>query len=263
MFAKKSLGQNFLKSQPALNAMVSSGGIQIGDVVLEIGPGKGALTKKLLEKGAIVHAVEKDNRLIELLHETFGREIADQRLYIYNEDALTFDPAQILTASGIYKIIANLPYYITGQFFRVFLTHTIQPKTIVVMVQKEVAERIVARDNKESILSISVKAYGTPKYVMTVQSKYFSPEPNVDSAIISVSNISREFFKDISEQKFFELLKAGFAHKRKVLIGNLSDLFPSEQLKKIFAELSIDVKIRAEDLTLEQWKQLAQQASKE
>ncbi len=258
MFAKKSLGQNFLKSQPALHRMVAAAEINIGDIVLEIGPGKGALTKKLLEKGALVHAVEKDHRLIETLQTTFAHEIADSRLFIYQEDALIFDPTKIIPPSGSYKIVANLPYYITGQFFRIFLTERIQAKTIVVMVQKEVGERIVARDNKESILSISIKAYGSPKYQMTVQSKYFSPEPNVDSAIISISNISRNFFHDISEENFFKILKTGFAHKRKVLIGNLSELAPSEQLQEIFKELALDVRVRAEDVSLETWKKLTE-----
>jgi 16S rRNA (adenine1518-N6/adenine1519-N6)-dimethyltransferase len=160
-----------------------------------------------------------------------------------------------------YKIVANIPYYITGQFFKHYLTNTKQPESIVVMVQKEVANRIVARDNKESLLSLSVKCYGAPRSIMTVQKKYFSPVPKVDSAIIAVENISRNFFNDISEDNFFNIIKAGFAHKRKVLISNLETIAPREKLQSVFKKLNISEKIRAEDLMLADWKNIAREIS--
>ena len=252
MFAKKSLGQNFLKSKAALRAMVEA--VQDGDVVLEIGPGKGALTEVLLEKKIRVIAIEKDDRLIAVLQEKFKEEISAGRLEILHDDALLFDPSKI---GGAYKIVANIPYYITGQFFKHYLTDVNQPRSITVMVQKEVAHRIVARDNKESLLSLSVKCYGTAKSVMTVQKKYFSPAPKVDSAIVAIENISRNFFDTITEEKFFNLIKAGFAHKRKVLISNLETISDREKTQAIFTKLNISEKIRAEDLTLNDWKNIA------
>ena len=264
MFAKKSLGQNFLKSKAALRAMIEAGNVQAGDLVLEVGPGKGALTSALLEAGATVVALEKDSRLIVPLQEKYQKEIADNKLRIIAADALEFDPSTILSEKNqTYKIIANIPYYITGQFFRTYLTHKKQPEKMVIMVQKEVAERIATRDNKESLLSLSIKCYGTPKYIMTVQKKYFSPEPNVDSAIILIDNISRNFFDEaidgVSEEKYFELIKAGFAHKRKVLISNLANILPREKLEEVFKKINISEKIRAEDTTISNWKSITKE----
>lgn len=282
MFAKKSLGQNFLKSKAALRAMVEAAGIKMeggaaaqqAATVLEIGPGKGALTRALLDADAQVIALEKDDRLIPILLENFKPEITAGSLQILHTDALDFNPAE-MENKGNYKIVANIPYYITGIFFKHYLTHPNQPKTMVVMVQKEVADRIVARDGKESLLSLSIKCYGSPRKIMNVKKEYFSPEPKVDSAIIAVENISRDFFKNISgaggtgnfsEEKFFTLIKAGFAHKRKVLIGNLQNLAPlenremsREKLEKIFAKLKIPLQARAEDVALPNWRDIARE----
>lgn len=257
MFAKKSLGQNFLKSKAALRAMVEAAKSE-GITILEIGPGKGALTEFLLEQNVQVVAIEKDDRLIELLQEKFKENIASEQLRIIHGDALEFDPSTLISPTcTTYKIAANIPYYITGQFFKHYLSDTCQPQSIVVMVQKEVAHRIVARDKKESLLSLSVKCYGTPRAVMTVQKKYFSPAPKIDSAIIAVENISRDFFDTITEEHFFDLIKAGFAHKRKVLISNLETIAPREKLRSVFEKLNISEKIRAEDLTIIDWKNIA------
>ncbi|MDP3726083.1 MAG: rRNA adenine N-6-methyltransferase family protein, partial [bacterium] len=140
-------------------------------------------------------------------------------------------------------------------FLKYFLqTIKTQPSTIALIIQKEVAKRIIARDNKESILSISVKAYGTPHYVEKVPRKLFSPEPNVDSAIISIKNISKIFFEDMLEEKFFTILKAGFAHKRKMLKKNLGIIFPKEETAKKYLSCEIPENARAENLSLEKWK---------
>ncbi|MDQ3014810.1 MAG: 16S rRNA (adenine(1518)-N(6)/adenine(1519)-N(6))-dimethyltransferase RsmA [bacterium] len=257
-FAKKSLGQNFLKSKEALRDLVEAGDILPTDIILEVGPGKGVLTRELIAKAKKVIAVEKDSRLIEILNEEFKDVIQAGKLEIIEQDILEFDPEVLKKEGESYKIIANIPYYITGTFLQKFLEHSFQPSRMVVMVQKEVVQRIVARDNKESILSLSVKAFGTPKYVSTVKAKYFSPEPKVDSAIILISNISRNFFTDISEEHFFTIMKAGFAHKRKMVIGNLKEkgIADAQILGSLFDSLSINKKARAEDLTLEQWKQI-------
>lgn len=250
MKAKKSLGQNFLKSAEALREIILAGDLKAGDVVLEVGPGRGALTEKILGAGANVIAIEKDHELIPVLEEKFKKEIEDKRLEIIEKDILEYEQV------GEHKIIANIPYYITGTFLQKFLETENQPEKMVLMLQKEVAQRIVAKDSKESILSISVKAYGVPKYVMTVKAKYFSPAPNVDSAVIAINNISKKFFTDFTEKDFFRIIKAGFAHKRKMLAGNLSALFPKEKILEAFQKINLNEKTRAEDLVLEEWRKL-------
>jgi len=260
--AKKSLGQNFLKSKRALFAMVEAGEISSSDIVLEIGPGQGALTEKLLETGAKIVAVEKDDRLIEFLNEKFTNETKNGQFTLIHGDILELSLDDIGLKNGNYKLIANIPYYITGLIFRKFLSGDIQPSKLVMMVQKEIADRIVARDEKESLLSLSVKAYGNAKKIMKVEKENFSPQPKVDSAILLVDNISKDFFKEISEEKFFDVIKTGFAHKRKVLIANLKEKFglPTQMgennLIKAFQEGKIPEKARSEDLRLEDWKEL-------
>lgn len=253
--AKKSLGQNFLKSEKALNLMVSAGNIENTDTVIEIGPGKGILTEKLLEKARKVIAIEKDRDLIEILEEKFEEDIKNGKLEIINDDCLEFDPSKTKFFTGEYKIVANIPYYITGAIIRKFLESKNQPQTMVLLIQKEVAERIVTRDNKESLLSLSVKAYGTPKYIDKVSKRYFSPSPKVDSAIIAINNVSRgNFESNLLESKFFKLIHAGFAHKRKVLIKNLTDKgYSREKIVEKFKELNINEKARSEDISIEKW----------
>ncbi len=261
--AKKSLGQNFLKSEPALKKMCEAGEINDKDIILEIGPGKGALTIKLLEGAQKVLAIEKDRELFELLNEKFSDEIKSGNLELINDDILEIDVKNFGLKNNQYKIIANIPYNITGAIFKKFLSSNEQPKTMVLLVQKEVAERIVARDGKESILSLSVKAYGNRKYVMKVAKRFFSPEPKVDSAIIAITNISKDNFKNNAEEKnFFNIIKAGFAHKRKVLRKNL-EIFQNEpnQIDNIFAKIEINPKSRAEDIKFEKWLEISSNLS--
>jgi 16S rRNA (adenine1518-N6/adenine1519-N6)-dimethyltransferase len=148
--------------------------------------------------------------------------------------------------------VANIPYYITGLLLPLILSGSTQPSKAVFLVQKEVADRIAARDNKQSILSMSVKVYGTPKVIAKVPRGAFVPAPNVDSAIIEIANISKNFFKTISEDQFFATLKKGFAHKRKLLKGNLG-LSDQEM-----TEAGLSPKARAEDITLDDWKKLTE-----
>lgn len=282
--AKKSMGQNFLKSEPALNMMCEAGRVNSEDTIVEIGPGKGALTSKLLAKAGKVIAIEKDRELIKILEEKFRNEIKENKLEIVEGDCLLFEfplpllrggqgevdliknlPSipSLLRRGGTpqpYKIIANIPYNITGAIIKKFLSEDkFKPTLMTLLVQKEVAERIVARDNKESILSLSVRAYGEPKYVMKVHKRFFSPSPKVDSAIILIDNISNKNFKDEKEEKlFFEIIKTGFAHKRKVLIKNMEVGLPyisniKEKLEEIFKKLEINPKARAEDLKFSTW----------
>ena len=262
--AKKSMGQNFLKSQEALRKMCEVGSVGEEDIILEIGPGKGALTEKLLEKAKKVISIEKDRDLISILEEKFVEEIKNGKIEIKNGDCLDFDQITYFKNKK-YKIIANIPYNITGAIFKKFLSSTLQPETMILLVQKEVAERIVSRDGKESILSLSVKAYGTPKYIMKVHKRFFTPSPKVDSAIIAITNISKNNFqKNTEENNFFDVVKTGFAHKRKVLRKNLEILQKTpNQIDEIFEKLKIDAKTRAENVKIEKWLQISQNLSTE
>ncbi len=271
---KKSLGQNFLKSKSVLQKIAEAGEIQKKDLILEIGPGKGALTEVLLQKECKVVAVEKDRDLASFLREKFKKELKNGKLTLIEGDILDFDFKNhtneysfLLKNDLNYKIIANIPYNITGAILKKFLTGSTKssnnsensknseklndftsfprPKRMILMVQHEVAKRIL--DKKGSLLSISVKVYGNPRLVMKVGARYFSPAPKVDSAVISITNISKDFFtkNNLDEQKFWEVVKLGFAHKRKQLLNNLKslNLNDKEWLKNK----------RAEDLELSDW----------
>ncbi len=255
MKAKKSLGQNFLKSKSVVSDIVKTAKINPEDIVLEIGPGKGVLTEALLEKAKKVIAIEKDDQLFFLLKEKFKDEIKSGKLELINEDVLKINPPKYGLNKGEYLLVANIPYYITGEILSSFLESTYQPKRIVLMVQKEVAKRIVAQDKKGSILSISVKVYGKPKYIQKVPARNFSPAPNVDSAILLIDNISSKFKNQNEEKKFFEILKKGFVHKRKLLISNLKLLpnIDSKKLEQIFLECNIPTKNRPENLSVNDW----------
>jgi 16S rRNA (adenine1518-N6/adenine1519-N6)-dimethyltransferase len=250
MKAKKSLGQNFLKSVKALSDIVKAGNISASDTVLEIGPGKGALTEKLLETGAHVFAVEKDADLIPILQEKFTKEISEKRFVLIHDDILTCNPKELIRDP--YKLVGNIPYYITGAIIRKFLESDYQPILAVFLVQKEVAERIVARDGKESILSLSVKAYGEATMIGKVPARYFTPEPKVDSAILLIDHISKKNFKNISEKDFFILIKLAFAQKRKTLMKNLKSRI-SVDMAELFKSMEISEKARAEDASLDQF----------
>lgn len=256
MSTKKSLGQHFLTSQKVVDTIVAEAKLTRDDTVLEIGPGKGMLTKVLLKKAGRVIAVEKDKRLVEYLKEKFRQEITDSRLILAHDDILRCDLSKFQILDSKFKLVANIPYYITGQLLRKFLSGKQQPKRVVLMLQHEVARRITARDGKESLLSISVQAYGTPHYVAKIPKRYFKPRPKVDSAILSIENISRPFFKKGDEELFFKLVKIGFRHKRKLLKRNVEELFVKD-IEKIFRQCSIPPNARAEEVPLKQWKCLA------
>jgi 16S rRNA (adenine1518-N6/adenine1519-N6)-dimethyltransferase len=252
--AKKSLGQNFLKSKKALKQMIEEGNISENDLVIEIGPGKGALTRPLLETGAKVIAFELDERMIDFLNEEFSDYIKNKKLEIIHKDILDIDMDTFFAEKEAYKIVANIPYYITNAILRKFLETKYQPSDMVLLVQKEVAERIIARDGKQSILSLSVALFGEAKYIAKVDRKYFSPSPKVHSAIIHIKNISHNKLKsEKKERLFFELIRAGFAHKRKKTIRNLEKIAAKEIWKDIFSTLLIDENTRAEELNIEMW----------
>lgn len=254
---KKSLGQNFLMHPQIAGRIVRAAALPPRATVLEIGPGTGMLTRALLAEGHSVVAVEADGELVTALEETFACEINQERLMLVRGDIRTFDVASLPDA---YALVANIPYYLTGEIIRTFLAAANKPQSMTLLVQKEVAERITgrgAKQPKESLLSLSVKAYGTPEYCFTVPKGAFRPAPNVDSAVISIRDIKQNAFKNTSEESFFfEILRAGFAHKRKLLAGNLSAHFPSEKIAQTFEATSIPPNARAEDLSLDDWRRL-------
>lgn len=247
------LGQHFLNAEWVARDLTKSVAVRRGETIVEVGPGTGVLTRHLLETGARVIAIEKDEALAEQLRETFAAEIHSGTFILIEGDVRDMTPDKLpLTES--YVLAANIPYYITGEIIRLFLTAEHQPRAAALLIQKEVAERIVARDGKESILSLSVKVFGTPRIVAKVPAGCFNPPPTVDSAIILIENVSRRFFEAIQEDDLFRVVKAGFASKRKMLAGNLKGIFknPSDVLR----ECGIETKARAEDVDVEGWKSL-------
>lgn len=232
--------------------MADAGDVCADDTVLEVGPGTGALTKELLSRGAHVIAIEADVRAIEALKVTFHEEISVKKLVLVHDDIRKINLGALGLRPSAFKVVANIPYYISGLLFRLFLENDIHPTTLVFLVQKEVAERI-ARDKKESILSLSVKVFGEPRYVKTVARGNFTPPPNVDSAIIAVSHISHEYLGGIPRNFFFTVVHEGFKSKRKQLLGNLSGLMSRVLLTHTFSTLDLKEDVRGEDVPLETW----------
>lgn len=246
MKPNKTLGQNFLICKNIVEDIIKSAELKPSDFVLEIGPGKGALTEALIKavpNGKVI-AIEKDYRMVEFLKEKFS---GAKNLEIVSGDVLEFFAASFKLRASSYKVVANIPYYLTSHLIRTLLETKLQPELMVLMVQKEVAERVVVKDGKESLLSISVKAYGEPKIIKKVPASCFYPKPNVDSAVLKISGINKKNFSKITEKEFFETLKRGFAHKRKLLASNLG------APKDVFEKCGLLVNTRAEKLSPKDW----------
>ena len=259
------MGQHFLTGLWAAHKLAEAVEVQPGETILEIGPGKGALTRELIATGGRVVAIEKDEMLAQGLSTTFAADIASGALRVVLADIRDFEPSRYeLEASG-YVVAANIPYYITGEIIRQFLETPAQPRAMAILIQKEVADRIIARDKKESILSLSVKAYGTPKIIAKVSRGNFAPPPSVDSAILLVGDISKKFFTlnnveglgDLDERHFFRVVKAGFASKRKFLSSNLAVQFGKDAVQRAFEVCGMSPKARAEDVPLEKWRDIS------
>lgn len=253
---KKSLGQHFLNNDTVPKWLADAALLKPGEIVLEIGPGTGALTKELLAREVRVVAIEADLRAIAVLNEQFADQIETGQFKVIHGDAKNLDFSALELTDHQFKIVANIPYYLSGLLFRQCLESPIQPNTLVFLVQKEVAKRAVEgtlTGGKESLLSLSLKAFGQPKYIKTVTKGHFTPPPKVDSGIIAIYDISRHNFQTISETDFFNLLHIGFGQKRKQLLGNLAQTYDREQLTNIFSTLDIPLSTRAEDVALDKW----------
>lgn len=255
---KKSLGQNFLTSDVVPGWLCDAAHLEIGEVVLEIGPGTGRLTSVLLKRGVQVVALEADLRVMAHLEETFASEIKTGQLKLIHGDAREITPSTLGFEDKDFKVVANIPYYLSGFLLRQCLESVVQPNTLVFLMQKELVSRI-ARAEKESLLSLSVSAYGEPAYIKTVVRGHFHPQPNVDSAILAINNINRDNFTDLKADFFFSLLHLGLGKKRKQLIHNLSHEFERTKVADILNRLKLSPAIRGEDIDLKTWLLLAKE----
>ncbi|MFZ4648265.1 MAG: 16S rRNA (adenine(1518)-N(6)/adenine(1519)-N(6))-dimethyltransferase RsmA [Patescibacteria group bacterium] len=252
---KRSKGQNFLVTESIYDKIISSAEITPEDTIVEVGPGLGFLTAKLAKQAKKVIAVELDDRLAEVLKIAIDSQ-GIENVEIVNQDILRFNPEAI----GPYKIVANIPYNISSILLRTFLGAKNKPEILVLMLQKEVALRICAQAPDMSMLALSVQFYGEPEIIKEVKAGNFWPEPKVDSAIIKIKIKETKYTRD-EEKIFFRLAKMGFAAKRKMLKNNLCGGLKlkgedKQKIDKIFNKLQFDPKIRAEDLSLENWENL-------
>ncbi len=247
-------GQNFLISEEILENIIKASDLEEGDNVLEIGPGMGTLTKALAEQKVNLKIIELDRNFIQLLislSKTYNFEVIEG-------DVLKLDISKILPADFLknYKIVSNLPYNITSRFLRIFLEHQYPPQEMVLMLQKEVAERIINKDGKWSKLSVMCNFYSQPEYLFTVKKDSFLPIPKVDSAVIKfkIKKISK-----VNQKKFWQLIKIGFSSKRRTLINNLSSGLKIEKKEagQILEQVGLDKDIRAEKLKIEDWINLS------
>ncbi|MEK7072513.1 MAG: 16S rRNA (adenine(1518)-N(6)/adenine(1519)-N(6))-dimethyltransferase RsmA [Patescibacteria group bacterium] len=245
----KSKGQNFLFDQNIVAKIIASADLDNKSSVLEIGPGLGVLTDHLIQKSGQVVAVELDKKLIGFLKNKYHQ--ADN-LEIIEGDILKLDRASLKLVTP-YKVVANLPYNITSNFIRNFLETKSPPTEMIIMIQKEVAQRIIAKPGEMSLLSLSVQFYAEPKILFEVSRNSFWPSPGVDSAVISLKLKDKLAFTD--HKLFFKVAKIGFSAKRKQLHNNLANglHLRSDQIKAIIKNIGLDEKIRAQDLVMEDW----------
>lgn len=264
---KKSLGQNFLVDEHALSSIVRAAEITSDDVVLEIGPGLGNLTRHLADAARHVIAVEIDRALIPPLRSVLSDR---SNVSIVEGDILQFNPTELLSnyftyELAHYKVVANIPYYITSAIIRHLLAAEVKPRSIVLTIQVEVAQRLIAQPDDMNLLAVSVQFYGVPRIVQRIPAEAFYPEPDVDSAVVRIDlpDQPRVVVKDVDT--FFKVAKAGFGQKRKQLHNSLAAglQITHEQIMQTLNEVGIDPKRRAETLTLEEWGRLSDRLSGE
>ena len=255
--ARKRLGQHFLVDEKALEKVVESAGLGPDDSVLEVGPGLGTLTQELSRRAGKLIAVELDDRLAAVLAEDFKSR---KNVEIVNGDILKLDLKELLWGLRGYKLVANLPYYITSAVLRRFLEAAGKPRLMVVMVQKEVAEAIAAGPGKMSLLAVSVQFYGKPRVISLVPASSFYPPPEVDSAILKIDVYPEPAVPVRNVDGFFRLVRAGFCASRKQLLNSLSQGLGIGRADAalLLEEAGIEPKRRAEALSLEEWFSLWQ-----
>lgn len=243
----KTLGQNFLISDNVLNRIVEKADLKKDETILEVGPGLGVLTQKLLPQVKNLIVVEKDRKLVEVLQDRFTDV---KNLKIIHQDILDFDPAEFRLKK--YRIIANLPYQISSKFLTRFLEIGNKPSEMILMLQKEVAQKICAKSGEMSLLSVALQFYAEPEILFQVNKTKFFPAPKVDSAVIRLKIKSLD--SRIDPQKFFKLVRTGFLNKRQKLKNNLKNLFP--ETEKALKSLKFNSNVRAQELDLADWQKL-------
>jgi 16S rRNA (adenine1518-N6/adenine1519-N6)-dimethyltransferase len=252
---KKGLGQNFLVSEGALRRIVAAADLELGDVVLEVGPGLGTLTRLLAQQAKRIIAVELDRRLVDILSQT----LADfPNVEIVQGDILEMEPRGPGGLSGLspgYKVVANLPYYITSAVLRHLLTARVKPQLIVVTVQREVAQRMIASPGQMGLLSVSVQFYGRPRIVARIPAGAFYPVPKVNSAVVRIDLDESPTVAVADVDRFFEVVRAGFGQKRKQLRNALAQglSLPASTVVEALRRAGVDEKRRAQTLSLEEW----------
>lgn len=253
---KKSLGQNFLVDPNGLNKVVQAAKVSSEDTVLEIGAGLGSLTYLLAQQSRQVVAVELDTRLIASLREALA---GFTNVTICEGDMLKLSPDVLIDAER-YVVVANIPYYITSALIRHLLEANHKPTRMVLTVQQEVAERILARDGKMSLLALSVQVYGKPELKARIPAGCFYPPPEVDSAVLSIELYEEPLVPSGSLDLFFKLAHAGFAQKRKTLRNTLATGMNESPAwaERLLTTAGIDPQRRAETLSMQEWRQLVE-----
>lgn len=253
-YAAQKLGQHFLIDRIILSKIIEAADISEKDIVLEVGPGVGILTEELLKKSGNVVAVEKDERLIPYLKELFKDK---KNFHLYTDDILKFNVGKYVKSP--YKLVANIPYYLTSKLIRTFLEKEEKPQSMILMIQREVAERIISKSPRANILSISVQFYGTTKIIDFVPQKSFYPQPKVESAIIKIDNIVDDKYR-VDSKTFFRIVKIGFSSPRKKLLNNLANglKIPKHSIEKMLLDLGLDKNVRAEVLEISDWVNLCE-----
>ena len=248
---KKELGQNWLRDRAMLEAIADEADLSISDTVLEIGPGLGTLTSELLRRAGNVVAVELDSERAAKLPAQFP----GKKLTVINEDILSYDLERLPTG---YKVVANVPYYITSKIIEKLTTASNRPSVIVILVQKEVAERIVAHPGGMSILAISAQIFAKTRLGIEIPRQFFTPVPKVDSQVVVLEMRDKPLVLEKDQRAFFRVVKAGFANKRKKLRSSMSAglAISKSDAEKLLRQAGIDPDLRAEDLSIDDWIRL-------
>ena len=255
--ANKKLGQNFLINEEIINQIIEKADVNKNDTIIEIGPGLGSLTAKLLENANKVIAIELDSNMSNILKERF---CLYDNFELIKKDVLKVDLNEIVEKYDSVKVVANLPYYITTPIIMKLLEEKLKLKSITVMVQKEVGERFCAVPNSKEYgaITISINYYTKPEIIIDVPKENFEPMPEVDSCVIKldVRNVPPVELKN--EKDFFNLIKAGFSQRRKTINNSLASMgISKEKIKNVLEKLGIDSKLRAENLTMEQFADIS------